>query len=220
MARAVVLRSQCKVSPDRGRTALEQLLVRSPRVYRMLARLVTEIIPRCRLRRLIIRWQNRAGLSSITRRDYELTMVRYHPDVKYEVDDRFQVLGLPAKLTGREAIIEALKDWAEEWDRWELAPIALVELEDCLLGLGRFVARGRASGIEIDVEYAQVITLRGGLVIHEHDFVEWDEALRAAGLDPVDFHALLRPEGAERDGSRAYLARRESTEAPPLSSFG
>jgi ketosteroid isomerase-like protein len=168
-------------------------------------------LPRGRLRRRVICWQNVAGLSSITRRDYELTMVRYHPDVRYEVDDRFQVLGLPAKLHGRKAIIAALYDWGEQWEQWELAPIALVELDDGLLGLGRFTARGRASGIGVDVEYAQLITLRAGMVIHEHDFVDWDQALRGAGLDPADFATLLHPPGVEPEESRARLARRDST---------
>jgi hypothetical protein len=219
MGKAMVMRLHGRATPDGRRSAFEGLLVRVPGLYRLIAGLVMRLVPPCRLRRRIIRWQNVAGLSSITRRDYELTMVRYHPDVRYEVDDRFQVLGLPAKLHGPRAMIAALYDWGEQWEQWELAPIALVELDDRLLGLGRFTARGRASGIEVDVEYAQLITLRAGMVIHEHDFVDWDQALRAACLDPADFATMLRPpRGVEPEGARARLARRDGgTEETQLS---
>jgi hypothetical protein len=74
-------------------------------------------------------------------------------------------------------MLSTLTDWGEQWAGMELAPIALVELEDCLLGLARFTARGRVSGIEMDVEYAQLLTLGGGLVSRREG--------RATSIHPV-----------------------------------
>jgi hypothetical protein len=40
------------------------------------------------------------------------------------------------------------------------------------------------SGLELEREFAQLLTLRGVLVAHEQFFFGWNKGLRAAGLDP------------------------------------
>ena len=115
--------------------------------------------------------------------------------------------GLPARAHGRQEVIDGLREWGEEWDHdWTLAPIALVDLGDRLLGLGKFSACGRASGVDVDLEYAQLIMLGNGSGFHEQDFVNWGQALAAAGLDPADFTALLRRPAVQRAEPRARLA--------------
>jgi hypothetical protein len=150
-------------------------------------------LPPCRLRRWIVRTHTVSGWAAICRRDYRLTLVRYMPDVHYQVDGGFQGLGLPASVRGRKEMFSALAEWSEGWGWWGIEPLAIIDMEDGLLGLGRFRARGRTSGIEIDEEYAQVITLRAGtgMVMHEHDFIDWREGFVAAGLDPGRFAGLL-----------------------------
>jgi hypothetical protein len=44
---------------------------------------------------------------------------------------------------------------------------------------------GPASGIELELEFAQLLTIERGLVTHERDFGRWDDALHAAALDPA-----------------------------------
>lgn len=43
--------------------------------------------------------------------------------------------------------------------------------------------RGRASGAAVEYEYAQVWTLRAGLVIRQRTFIRRQDALRAVGLE-------------------------------------
>ena len=49
--------------------------------------------------------------------------------------------------------------------------------------LGRLRARGRASGMDLDVPMGFVWTLRDGKVVRARTFSEQADALRAAGLE-------------------------------------
>ena len=64
------------------------------------------------------------------------------------------------------------------------AEIVLDLGDDRLLVLGSFHLTGHGSGMELEREVAQLLTLRGGLVAHEQYFFDWEKGLRAAGLDP------------------------------------
>jgi hypothetical protein len=50
---------------------------------------------------------------------------------------------------------------AEGWEWWGIEPLAIIDLEDRLLGLGRFRARGRKSGVEIDLAARSTPQKRG-----------------------------------------------------------
>ena len=56
----------------------------------------------------------------------------------------------------------------------------VIDLDDRLIACGRFVARGTSSGIAVRAPSFQVFTLRRGLVIHQEDFDNLDQALQAA----------------------------------------
>jgi ketosteroid isomerase-like protein len=53
-------------------------------------------------------------------------------------------------------------------------------------------AQARASGVPLEQEFAQVATVRDGLVARDQTFFSWQEALGAAGVDP-DTIALAKP---------------------------
>ena len=55
---------------------------------------------------------------------------------------------------------------------------------DSLIVLGGSRLHGRGSGIELETEVAQLLRIERGLVARERDFFSWDDALRAAALDP------------------------------------
>jgi hypothetical protein len=78
-----------------------------------------------------------------------------------------------------------LVELIDVWDRVGMAPAAIVDLGgESMIGLKAARAHGPSSGIELDFEVAQLLTLKRGLVVHERGFLRWDDALRAAGLDP------------------------------------
>ena len=65
-----------------------------------------------------------------------------------------------------------------------MLPAIVLDLGDRALVLGTVRLPGNVSGVELEREQAQLLTLRGALVAHEQFFFGWDKGLRAAGLDP------------------------------------
>jgi hypothetical protein len=127
-----------------------------------------------------------SGWAALQRRDFELMLVRYAPDVVYEADTGFQSLGIPGSARGRGEMGHVLAEIIDVWDRFALAPAAIVDLGGkSMIGLGAVRGHGPKSGIEVEVETAQLLTVERGLVVHERDFLRWDDALGAAGLDPA-----------------------------------
>jgi ketosteroid isomerase-like protein len=161
-------------------------MVHLPFLYRRLAALLWRLFsPGSRLRRAILRRQLLSGWAAFSRRDFELTLVRYAPDLEGEFDPGIQTLGVGETFRGRRGMLEALAELAEGWDRWELEPAYILDLGDRVLSLGFFRSHAHTSGVQLERELAQLLTVREGLVARDHAFFGWEEGLRAAGLDPV-----------------------------------
>jgi uncharacterized protein len=194
MENVVVTRVQCSGPPRRARNLAERLMVRSPALYRRLAALGwRRLSPGSRLRRAGLRWGFVSGWAAFNRRDFELMLVRYAPDVEFEFDPGEQALGLGGTFRGHEAMAEGLGALVEGWGQFELEPAYILDLGDRVLHLGFQHARGRASGVGLEQEVSQLITGREGLVARDEHFFTWEEGLRAAGLDPDAF--ALPPRG-------------------------
>jgi hypothetical protein len=124
-----------------------------------------------------------SGWAAWNRRDFELMLVRYAPDVEFEFDAGQQALGLGGTFHGRDEMMRGLTKWLDVWDSWEVEPTYVVDLGDRVLLLG--IAHGCLSGVELEEEFAQIVTPRDGLVAHDgpSGLIRWSEALRAAGVD-------------------------------------
>jgi ketosteroid isomerase-like protein len=168
--------------PRRSRNLEERMLVRFPALYRRLARAFGRLRPRSRLRRVLLRRGLVSGWAAINRRDLEFRRVMFAPDVESEFVQDDQALGLSG-LRGHAAMDQALSELSEVWD-WELEPAYILDLGDRVLFLGFNRMRAHASGVQLEQEYAQLVTVRDGLVIRDEGWFRWDEGLRAAGLDP------------------------------------
>jgi ketosteroid isomerase-like protein len=112
--------------------------------------------------------------------DRERLACLLHPDVVFH-SAMTNIVG--ETVTGREAILGLLDGWSEQWStiRWEVD-----EYVDCgddrVVTLHRVIAKGRASGIELDRELGGVWDIRDGLIIREWIYLDRDEALAAAGV--------------------------------------
>jgi ketosteroid isomerase-like protein len=170
--------------PRRSRNLEERLMVRFSGVYRALSALVLrQLSPRSRLRRALLRRALVSGWAAYYRRDFELMLVRYAPDVEFEFDPGMQTLGLGGKFRGHKGMVEALDKLAEVWS-FELEPAYIVDLGDRVLFLGLNRSHARASGVQLEEEFAQLVTVREGLAAHDQAFFSWEKGCRAAGLDP------------------------------------
>jgi hypothetical protein len=73
--------------PRRSRNLEERVMVRFPGAWRALAALGLRLLsPRSRLRRVSLRRQVVSGWDAVSRRDFELMLVRYARDVEVETD--------------------------------------------------------------------------------------------------------------------------------------
>jgi ketosteroid isomerase-like protein len=167
----------------RPRNAQERLMIRFPSLYRRLARRLFRLEPRSRLRRLLVRRAVDSGWTSFDRRDFELNFLFFAPDTEFEFPAAMQALGIPASFRGHEGRVEGMNKIFEVWGS-ELEPVYVLDLGDRLLNLGLWRLRGRGSGIPLDQQLAQLVTVRDGLVVRDQNFTSWDEGLRAAGLEP------------------------------------
>jgi ketosteroid isomerase-like protein len=184
----VVTRVRRRGPPRRSRNLEDRLIVRFPAVYRRLAALVfARLEPRSRLRRVLLRRALIVGWASFDRRDFELNLALFAPDAEFEFPSGLQTLGLGGSFRGHAGRIEALGKLVEVWGSSELEPAYMLDLRDRLLILGFWRNRARASAVELEQEFAQLATVRDGLVTRDQAFFSWEEGLRAAGLDP---HAI------------------------------
>jgi hypothetical protein len=135
-----------------------------------------------------------SGWDAASRRDWELTLVRYSPDVEIEWDPEFDPLGLGGTFQGHDGVREMDRQVGEAWKRWTMEPLVAVDRGDQLVTLGSLSLPGTASGLELNSELAQVVDLRDGLVIREREFLSWEKGLRAAGLDPASAELRGLPE--------------------------
>jgi ketosteroid isomerase-like protein len=198
MRNVVVTRVQHSGPARRSRNLEERLMVRFPSVYRRLAALVFRLLsPRSRLRRALLRRALLVGWGSFDRRDFELNLVLFAPDAEFEFPLGMQTLGLDGSFRGHAGRIEAFGKLVEVWGSSELEPAYMVDLGDRVLSLGFWHARARASAVQLEQEYSQLVTVRGGLITRDQSFFSWEEGLRAAGLDqdaiPLPSRGETRP---------------------------
>jgi ketosteroid isomerase-like protein len=186
MQDVVVTRVNHSGPPRRSRNLEERLMVRFPGAWRALTALGQRTFSlRSRLRRALLRRNVVSGWDAASRRDFELMLVRYAPDVELEFDPEFEPLGMGGTFRGQEGLLKMYQAFAgDAWERWDVTPAMVLDLGDRVVVLGVFRMPGTASGLQFEREWAQLMTVRDGLVVRDQGFFGWDKGLRAAGLDP------------------------------------
>jgi uncharacterized protein len=111
--------------------------------------------------------------------DINAALAELDPEVEL-VPIRAQLEG--ASYRGHDGYRRVIADFAEDWDNLRLQPERIHESGDRVVVSGRMVARGKASGIELDIPLGLLYELRDGKVVRLESFADADEALRAAGI--------------------------------------
>jgi len=83
---------------------------------------------------------------------------------------------------GAREITQMYESEADAWDRQRIEPERLIDAGDRVVVFQREYQRGRHSGLELVVETAAVIDLRGGRVVRMQGYMDRAAALRAVGL--------------------------------------
>jgi ketosteroid isomerase-like protein len=84
--------------------------------------------------------------------------------------------------SGHEGLERFLVEMTEEWEEVRFEIEETRDAGEQVVGIGRFRARGRASGVDLDVPLGVFTRVRRGKIVYTRLFSEPPEALEAAGL--------------------------------------
>jgi uncharacterized protein len=89
----------------------------------------------------------------------------------------------PKTYTGIQGYGRMVAEREEVWDEFRMEPDEVLDAGDRVVAVGRWVGKGKGSGIEVHQPVADVYTLHNGRVVRaEFGFTDRAEALEAAGL--------------------------------------
>jgi ketosteroid isomerase-like protein len=122
----------------------------------------------------------RQAYEAWNRGDLDWLLDHITPDYEWRTAQLFP--DTDAVYRGREGFRQFWNTFREPWET------VLIEVEriepigdDRVLALLRFHGRGR-DGVEVKVEYANLLTIENGVASENVGFADWQQALEAAGL--------------------------------------
>jgi ketosteroid isomerase-like protein len=83
---------------------------------------------------------------------------------------------------GIEGAREFLAQWLEAWDDWKVELKMLLDAGEKVVAIVHQQGRSKATGLPVDMEFAQVWSLQQGRQIRMEMYADTDEALKAVGL--------------------------------------
>jgi ketosteroid isomerase-like protein len=87
------------------------------------------------------------------------------------------------EMHGPEAVRRYIQDWFDMFDDLTVVAEELVDAgDDRVVALQRMTGRAKVSGIETEIRFSVVYTLRDGKIIRGREYLDHNEALEAAGL--------------------------------------
>ncbi len=76
-----------------------------------------------------------------------------------------------------------MQDWLDTFDDFRSEPVEMIDAgEEKVIAVTRVSGRAKLSGVETDLTYAVVYTIRDGQIARGREYWTRDEALKAAGL--------------------------------------
>jgi ketosteroid isomerase-like protein len=99
-----------------------------------------------------------------------------HRAVEGAIDDR-------GPIHGKDAMRGYAEDWLETFDDLKTEPVELIDAgDDLVVTVLRASGRAKQSGVETNLTYAVLYTIRDGKIARGREYWTREEALEAAGL--------------------------------------
>jgi ketosteroid isomerase-like protein len=116
---------------------------------------------------------NRDGLDASL--EYSADDIEHRP-VEGAIDDR-------GPMRGKEAVRAYIQDWLDTFDDFKTEAVELIAVgDDQVVAVVRLSGRAKASGIETDLTFAVLYTVRDGKLARGREYETREGALEAAGL--------------------------------------
>jgi|SRR5215207_2958564 len=120
-------------------------------------------------------------IAAYNRRDFDAAVEWFDPGIEWVLPEGQS----SDSCQGPGAIRRFWEGIDETFDELTLLPQEFIDAGERVATRLRHCGRGKRSGVVIDEElYHQVATFRDGQIVRLEYFVEWSEALAAAGLPP------------------------------------
>jgi ketosteroid isomerase-like protein len=113
------------------------------------------------------------------RGDVDAVIAECHPQVEW-YPHLSSLAGQPVQ--GHAGVRTYLASLSEEWEEFRQEPERFFDAGEAVVAFLHTYARGRGSGVEVDVRVAHVITFEGGSCIKSVSYLDRSEALDAVGL--------------------------------------
>jgi len=96
------------------------------------------------------------------------------------------VVEMVAALTprGQERIAQYLRGWLDSWSDYHARPQEFLQSGEQVAAFTQLRARGKNSQFEIEVDMADVFTVRDGRIARFRLYVERADALESLGIEP------------------------------------
>jgi ketosteroid isomerase-like protein len=123
----------------------------------------------------------RAAIAAYNRGDLDALAEYWTDDIDYRavegaLDDR-------GPMHGKDAVRAYMQDWLDTFDGLNVDPLEVIDAEgDQVVAVLRFGGRAKQSGVETDLTFATIHTLREGKIARGREHWTKEEALEAAGL--------------------------------------
>jgi ketosteroid isomerase-like protein len=121
----------------------------------------------------------RAAFESWNRGDYEAWIEAFDEEAEF-IPMRAQLEG--RSYHGHDGLHRFIDEMFEEWEQVRFEVDEIREGERYMAAFGRVRARGRASGVDLDVPLALVGTVRNSKIAYARFYADRAGALAAAGL--------------------------------------
>jgi ketosteroid isomerase-like protein len=90
--------------------------------------------------------------------------------------------GASPQQRGHNGMLEAFGIWPEQWDDYQIEILRIADPGDYVVVTTKQGGRGKQSGVEVEMEFTFVFTVRDEKVVEWQIFMHEDQALEAAGL--------------------------------------
>ncbi|HEX2127986.1 MAG TPA: nuclear transport factor 2 family protein [Solirubrobacterales bacterium] len=123
----------------------------------------------------------RAATAAFNRGDLDVWLEYFADEIDYRAiegapDDR-------GPMHGKEAIRAYAQDWLGTFDKFRSEPVELIKAgEDTVVAVTRISGHAKLSGVETNLTYAALYTVRNGKIVRGREYWTPAEALEAAGL--------------------------------------